>query len=78
MLLFVDFCDSSSGRPAPSKEHDAVGSDPSNEIDNLLCEFLLALVGMTVGLVGTNSKARVEHQDATLSPRYEQPSLIGR
>lgn len=71
MLLFVDFCYSGSGRPAPSKEDDAVSSYSSNEVDNPLGEFLPALVGMTVGLVSTNSKASVEHQDATLSPRYE-------
>lgn len=78
MLLFVDFRYSVSSRPAPSKEDDAGGSYPSNEIDNFLCEFLPTLVGMTVGLVGTNRKTSVEHQDATLSPRYEKPSLIGR
>jgi hypothetical protein len=77
MLLFVDLGHSGSSRSAPSKENHAVGSNSSDEIDHLLCKLLPALVGMAVGLVGTNGEASVEHQDTTLGPRYEEPSLIG-
>lgn len=71
MLLFVYLCNSGSGRSAPGKEDNAISTNSSNEINYLLCKLLPALVGMTVGLVGTNSKASIKHQDAALSPRYE-------
>lgn len=76
MLLSVDLGDSHSSRSAPSKEHYPIGSNSSNEIDNFLCELLPSLVGMAVGLVGTNSEACVEHQNATLGPRREKPTFI--
>jgi hypothetical protein len=61
MLVFVDLGHSHSSGSAPSKKHYPIGSNASNNIDNLLCKLLPSLVGMAVGLVGTNREACVEH-----------------
>lgn len=78
MSLRIDLIYPIRSRLAPSHKHDAARALLGDQRNHLLREALPAALGVGVGLVRAHRQARVEHEDAALGPRREEPAAVGR
>jgi hypothetical protein len=74
----VDTCTTLLCRRAPGQEDNTVGALLTDKINDFLCELLPALARMRISLMGADSEACIQQQDATISPRCEQASFVRR
>lgn len=65
-------------RRSPGKKHHAPRPHFRHGIDNLLGEFLPAVIGVAVGFARFDRQAGVEHQHAAVGPGGEQAAILGR
>lgn len=65
-------------RHSPSQKDDPFGPLLGDDVDDLLCELLPALVGMAVGKARTHRQACVQHQHAAVCPGRQQAPPLRR
>lgn len=78
MFLTVDFRHTYARGLSPSEENDTASPHPSDKVNGLLSKSLPSLVRVAIGLMRTDGKTRIEHQNTTICPWYEQTAIVGR